>query len=252
MPKPNYAADIVPRTAGSNLRIATFNCENLFARPIAMNQSSNAKGQPYIDAYKKLNTIFDKAHYDATDKADILQIMGKYKLTATRPRNKFLEFRKIRGKLFGKNNGKIVVVANGRSDWVGWVDLKTEQIKDQAITNTARVIAAVDADVQMLCEIENRPSLVQFHDAVLKPILLATGRAGYPYILLIDGNDPRGIDVAIMSRHPIMDISTHIFDIPGAPPIFARDCAEFFLQLPGVSKPSIFMVNHFSIFSGFW
>ena len=51
--------------------------------------------------------------------------------------------------------------------------------------------------------------------------LLATGRAGYPYILLIDGNDPRGIDVAIMSRHPIMDISTHIFDIPGAPPIFA-------------------------------
>ena len=119
MPKPNYAADVVPRTAGSNLRIATFNCENLFARPIAMNQSNYAKGQPYIDAYKKLSTIFNKAHYDATDKTDILEIMGKYELTATRPRNKFLEFQKIRGKLFAKKDGKIVVVANGRSDWVG-------------------------------------------------------------------------------------------------------------------------------------
>jgi endonuclease/exonuclease/phosphatase family metal-dependent hydrolase len=229
-----------------NLRIATCNCENLFARPIAMNQDSNAKGQPYIDAYKNLNTLFNRPAYSPTDKAEILQIMGKYGLTVTRPKNKFLEFRKIRGKLFGKKNGKTVVVANGRADWVGWVDLKTQQINDQAINNTARVIAAVDADVQMLCEIENRPSLVQFHDAVLKPILLATGRSGYPYILLIDGNDPRGIDVAIMSRHPIIDISTHIFDIPGAPPIFARDCAEFFLQIPGVSKPGIFMVNHFS------
>jgi len=55
----------------------------------------------------------------------------------------------------------------------------------------------------------------QFHDAVLEPILTITGRSGYPYILLIDGNDPRGIDVAILSRYPIIDVKTHIFDLPG-------------------------------------
>src|SRR5438477_51931 len=87
-------------------------------------------------------------------------------------------------------------------------------------------VQSADRDFQMLCEIENRPSLVQFHDAILKPILLATGRTGFPYILLIDGNDPRGIDVAIMSRHPIFDLSTHVFDIPTATTIFSRDCAE--------------------------
>src|SRR6266702_3324778 len=165
----NYAADIVPRTAGSNLRIATFNCENLFARPVAMNQDSNAKGQPYIDAYKELNTLFDKDVYSASDKMRILSLMTKYELTATRPKNKFIEFRKIRGQLLAQKGGKVAVVAKGRTDWVGWVELKTERIDDQAIVNTARVIAAVDADVQMLCEIENRPSLVQFHDAILKP-----------------------------------------------------------------------------------
>ncbi len=55
MPKaPDYAADIVLRTRPSHLRVATFNCENLFPRPIAMNLDDNAKGQPYLDAYHEL------------------------------------------------------------------------------------------------------------------------------------------------------------------------------------------------------
>jgi hypothetical protein len=43
--KPDYSADIVPRKSPADLRIATFNCENLFARPIAMNLDNSAKGQ---------------------------------------------------------------------------------------------------------------------------------------------------------------------------------------------------------------
>jgi endonuclease/exonuclease/phosphatase family metal-dependent hydrolase len=244
--KPDYAADIVPRKRPADLRIATFNCENLFARPIAMNLDDNAKGQPYIDAFHELNSIFGKPVYSSEDKARILELMGKYGLTALRPKNRYLEFRKIRGQLFKKQGNKTTVVAKGRSNWVGWIELKTESIRDQAILNTARVIAAVDANIQVLCEIEDRPSLKQFHDAVLEPILTTTGRTGYPYILLIDGNDLRGIDVAILSRYPIIDLRTHIFDLPGAPPIFARDCAEYVVQIPGIDKPFIFMANHFS------
>lgn len=246
MPGPDYAADIVPRTSGSTLRIATFNCENLFDRPKAMNQETYAEGQPYIDAFRELNTLFEKPKYTEADKKRLLELMRKHKLNVTRPNNRFLEFRKIRGRLLGTKAGKQVVVAEGRADWVGWIELKTEEIKDQAIENTARVIAAVDADIQVLCEIEDRPSLVQFHDGVLKPILLKTGRTGYPYILMIDGNDPRGIDVAIMSRHPVFDISTHVFDLPDASPIFSRDCAEFFVRVPSLPKPAIVLANHFT------
>jgi endonuclease/exonuclease/phosphatase family metal-dependent hydrolase len=244
--KPDYAVDIVPRKKPVHLRVATFNCENLFARPIAMNLGDNAKGQPYLDAFHELNLIFEKPAYTPEDKARILELMGKFRLTAARPQNKYLEFRKIRGQLLRRQGDTVTVVANGRADWVGWIELKTQQVKDQAILNTARVIAAVDADIQVLCEIEDRPSLKQFHDAILAPILTTTGRKGYPYILLIDGNDARGIDVAILSRHPILDITTHIFDLPGAPPIFSRDCAEYFIRVPGVGKPVIVMANHFA------
>ena len=244
--KPDYAADIVPRNDAADLRVATFNCENLFARPIAMNLDDNAKGQPYLDAFHELNAIFAKPVYSPEDKARILNLMGKHRLTATRPQNKYLEFRKIRGQLLKRQGDTVMVVASSRAAWVGWIELKTQEVRDQAILNTARVIAAVDADIQVLCEIEDRPSLKQFHDAILAPILTTTGRKAYPYILLIDGNDPRGIDVAILSRHPILDITTHIFDLPGAPPIFSRDCAEYFIRVPGVGTPIVVMANHFT------
>jgi endonuclease/exonuclease/phosphatase family metal-dependent hydrolase len=244
--KPDYAADIVARQSAAHLRVATFNCENLFDRPLAMNLDDNAKGQPYLDAFHELNSIFGKPVYSPEDKARILELMGRHRLTTARPQNKYLEFRKIRGQLLKRQGATVTVVANGRADWVGWIELKTQHVSDQAILNTARVIAAVDADIQVLCEIEDRPSLKQFHDAILAPILATTGRKAYPYILLVDGNDPRGIDVAILSRHPIMDISTHVFDVPGAPPIFSRDCAEYFVQVPGVGKPVIVMANHFT------
>ena len=52
--------------------------------------------------------------------------------------------------------------------------------------------------------------------------------------------------MAILSRHPIVDVTTHIFDVPGAPPIFARDCAEYVVRVPGIDKPFIFMANHFN------
>lgn len=247
MPRaPDYAADIVPRESPSHLRVATFNCENLFARPIAMNLDDNAKGQPYLDAYHELNSIFAKPVYSPEDKSRIVELLRQFKLTATHPQNRYLEFRKIRGKLLKRQGGTVTVVAGGRADWAGWMELKTQHISDQAILNTARTIAAVDADIQVLCEIDSRPALKQFHDALLAPILSRTGRTPYPYILLLDGNDPRGIDVAVLSRHPIFDLSTHIFDVPGAPPVFARDCAEYFVEVQGLAKPLLVMANHFT------
>lgn len=245
-PDPDYAADIIPRTAGTSLRCATFNVENLFSRPIAMDYEDFATGQPYLDAFHELNALFAHATYSATDKARILELMRRHNLTGARPQNRHLEFRKIRGQLLKKQGNAYTVSAAGRADWVGWIELKKKEIADKAILNTARVIAAVDADVLALCEVEDRPGLVRFHDNVLRPILDATGRKPYGYALVVDGNDARGIDVAILSRHPVTDISTHVFDLPGASPIFARDCCEYFVELPGCSNRLVLMVNHFS------
>lgn len=95
-------------------------------------------------------------------------------------------------------------------------------------------------------EVEDRPGLLKFHDSVLRPILDVTGRAPYGYALVVDGNDSRGIDVGILSRFPITDIATRVFDKPGAPPIFSRDCCEYFVDVPGIPGRLIVMVNHFT------
>jgi endonuclease/exonuclease/phosphatase family metal-dependent hydrolase len=242
----NYADDIIPRTAGTSLRIATFNVENLFSRPIAMDYEDNRVGQPYLDAYAELNSLFAKPQYAEDDKARMLEILTEQKLTGTRPQNKHLEFRKIRGQLVAKRGNRYEIVANGRADWVGWIELKEKEISDRAILNTARVIAAVDADIITLVEVEDRPGLLKFHDNVLRPILDTTGRAPYGYALVVDGNDSRGIDVGILSRFPITDITTHVFDVPGAPPVFSRDCCEYFVDVLGVSGRLIVMANHFA------
>lgn len=244
--EPDYKADIIARRKPGHLRIATFNVENLFERAIALNYADNAKGQPFLDDYHELNSLFNKPKYSAADKARILKLMGKHKLTATRPQNRHLEFRKIRGQLFSRQGGTLRVVADGREDWLGWLELKDKNVDDRAVHNTARVIAAVDADVLALVEVEHRPALLSFHDGVLEPILRKTGRKGYPYALVVDGNDKRGIDVAILSRHPVTDITPHIFDVPGAPPIFSRDCCEYFVEVPGIERRLLVMANHFT------
>jgi endonuclease/exonuclease/phosphatase family metal-dependent hydrolase len=246
MPLSDFSSDVVPRTPGSRLRIASFNVENLFTRPIAMNYVDNNTGQPFLDAYHQLNSLFAKPVYSEEDASAIVGLMTEHGLVGSRPQNKHLEFRKIRGTLLRKSGDTYTVAAAGRADWVGWIELKEKEIDDQAILNTARVLAAVDADIVALVEVEDRPGLLKFNTNVLGSIFEATGRKAYPFALVVDGNDQRGIDVGILSRFPITDITTHVFDLPEAPPIFSRDCAEYFLEVPGIDARLLVMVNHFA------
>lgn len=247
MPQPDYAADVFPRSDGSTLRLASFNVENLFSRPIAMDYEDNDEGQPFLDAFHELNSLFAKAEYSDKDKDRILELMEAQRLTGSRPRNRHLEFHKLRGTLIAKRDGSQRVVADGRSDWLGWIALKKKAVNDRAILNTARVLAAVDADILMLVEVEDRAGLSKFHDSILLPILRSTGRPGYDYQMVIEGNDERGIDVGLLSRRPIADIGTHVFERgANGSPVFSRDCAEYYLEVPGVPGYLLLLVNHFT------
>lgn len=85
----------------------------------------------------------------------------------------------------------IEIVANNRSDWISWVELATEPINETTVEMMARVIQDVAADVLGVVEAENRPSLDRFNQERL-PV-------PYEHVMLIDGNDTRGIDVGIMT-----------------------------------------------------
>jgi endonuclease/exonuclease/phosphatase family metal-dependent hydrolase len=229
------------------VRVATFNVENLFQRPIAMNLPSWSAGQPILDSCNSLNNLLNKEIYTEQDKQTILNLLEDNDLLAVRPlKNKFLELKKIRGRLFRiPKKQPPEIVANGRSDWVGWVELKREAVEDQAIANTARIIADVNPDILVLVEVENRSTLQRFHDQVLLPQLQVRGHERYDHNMIIDGNDPRDIDVGIMSRFPITHIRSHITDRENGKPIFSRDCPEYLLSL-GQGNELVILPNHFS------
>jgi endonuclease/exonuclease/phosphatase family metal-dependent hydrolase len=150
--------------------------------------------------------------------------------------------RQNRGKLVRRpKGGGLEIVANGRGDWVGWVELKTEQVNELAMQHTAMVIRDVNADVLGVVEAENRIVLDKFSAQLLKEV------SGVPYefVMLIDGNDDRGIDVGIMARpgFEITSIRPHIDDTDAVGEIFSRDCPEYHIATPTGAR-LVVLVNH--------
>ncbi|MBZ2186314.1 MAG: hypothetical protein K7J46_16505 [Bryobacter sp.] len=79
--------------------------------------------------------------------------------------------------------------------------------------------------IECLIEVENRDTLDRFNSQVLK-----TRR--YENFMLIDGNAPRGIDVALPRRLPLRNMRTLVHDRGGSRKIFSRDCPEYEITLP--------------------
>lgn len=107
---------------------------------------------------------------------------------------------------------------------------------------TAQALGAIRADILGLQEIENMDTLKAF----VRQFRQFLPEGGYPYPLVIDGNDRRLIDVGLLSRFPIDCIRTHQFDRTpnGQHFIFSRDCLEVDVRLPAGKILTVF-VNHF-------
>lgn len=224
------------------IRIATFNLENLFTRPVAMNQDTDAAGRQAIEDHATANAIARKPTYNAADKAALLALTETYKWHyLDPPKNALVQLQKIRGQLFRKpKNGAVEVVAEGRDDWVGWFELRREDVTWKATYNTGRVIDEVRPDILITVEVENRPTLVRFNELVLD----AEFGFSYPHLMVIDGNDQRGIDLGIMSRYPIVEMRSHVDDPgPNGARLFSRDCPEYDVVLPGGER-LVILPNH--------
>ena len=230
------------------MRICSFNVENFFQRPRAMNQDTWAEGRPVLAAHAELNTLIDEAVYTPAAKARIVELLDVLGLTRTDSAEMAL-LRQIRGRLVRRpQGGGVEVDADGRGDWVGWVDLTTEPVTAAAIANTARVIRDVNPQVLGVVEAENRVVLKHFTDAQLRTADPAgSGRDVplFPHVMLIDGNDDRGIDVALLSQrgYPLGPMRSHLDDADERGVVFSRDCPEYELRTPG-GRRLVILVNH--------
>jgi endonuclease/exonuclease/phosphatase family metal-dependent hydrolase len=234
------------------MRIASFNVENLFERARALNKdewvddpgadpSRWAAGRDTLERYAKLNALFRKESYSAADKVAMIDHLIALGL-AKSDESKLVLLRRNRGALLKRpTSGGMVIVADGRDDWIGWLELKREPVDEVATQNTARVLKEVDADVVVVVEAEHRISLCRFNEQVLERI----GGTPYDHVMLIDGNDERGIDVGLMTRSSavIETVRSHVDDRVGKNAVFSRDCPEFHLKLASGER-LVVLANH--------
>lgn len=223
------------------MKLASFNVENLFLRARALNNETFAEGREILKAQADINRILGKQRYTAPDKSKIIERLDQLGLKKSDD-SKFAILRQNRGHLVKRSGGEITVVADGRSDWIGWVDLVVEQVNESATRNTARVIVDIDADVLGVVEAESRPALVRFSNYVLPAVVGKT----YDHIMLVDGNDERGIDVGLMTRNKfdILSIVSHVDDADEDGTIFSRDCAQYEISTANGNR-LIVLINHF-------
>lgn len=224
------------------MKIAAFNVENLFDRARAFNEERSVS-QPIIKATAELNNLFEKPVYSAANLRRMRELIVALDLEKS-DKGDFVLLRQIRGRMISRPRGRpFELKAKGRGDWVGWVELRTAPVNAVAVMNTGRVIRDVNADILAVIEAEDRISLKQFSDQVLAEV------DGEPYanVMLIDGNDERGIDVGVMTRSGFRFdlLRSHIHDLkPDGHPIFSRDCPEYAILTPAGETLWI-LPNHF-------
>ena len=239
----------------TDVRIASYNVENLFARPRAFNSTDPSSGEDVVQAHAQFNALIARATYSDADRARMVELLKVLEIYADNAHGavRRVETRIPRWAWLRKNRGSfdrqpddvtksVEVTATGREDWIGWAELAVETTDEVSTRLTAKVIAEVDADIIGVVEAEDRPSLRRFDRDLV-------GR--YRHVMLVDGNDDRGIDVGLMTKtgFDIIDVRSHVDDEDETGLVFSRDCADYRVQIPGGRLLHV-LVNHFKSQSG--
>lgn len=225
------------------MRLAAYNVENLFDRARIMNLDNWDEGRAILDAFSKAQDILGRASYQAQDKAELVKQLIVLGLEGS-DANKNIILRRNRGELLKRPKaGGIEIVADGRADWVGSLELQETPVNHESMINTAKVVADLNADVLGVVEAENRPSLADFNNDIVP----AVAGAAFNHVMVIDGNDTRGIDVGLLTKagYPIVRMASHVDDrSTNGKPIFSRDCPEYEILTPAGNTLYV-LVNHF-------
>jgi hypothetical protein len=144
------------------VRFATFNLENLFARPKVFNLETWAEGEPILKAFAEFNALIERVNYTDADKArmiELLLVLEVYRLDNgivrrnRLPDPKWAWLRANRGTFDVEHEDTgVEIVADHRADWTGWLELAKEPVDEVTTNMTAQVILDVNADVQGVVE----------------------------------------------------------------------------------------------------
>ncbi|WP_336287006.1 endonuclease/exonuclease/phosphatase family protein [Cronobacter dublinensis] len=224
------------------MRLASYNVENLFDRARVMSQGSWSQGRPVLEKFARLNALLGEITYTEASKKEMVKLLVALGLEKS-DTGPFVILRRNRGSLLKRpRDGGIEIIASGRADWVGSLELIESPVDEVAMRITARVMSDLHADVLAVVEAESRPALSAFN----QEIIAAVGGEPFRHVMVIDGNDSRGIDVGLLTgaNYPIGPMRSHVDDRDARGQlIFSRDCPEY--AVPLASGDTLWvMVNH--------
>lgn len=218
----------------AQVKIGSFNAQNLFSRAKVLNLESNKKTASILSDIGKLGELLKGKNYD---KAKIQKLYDKV--------SDYISIEEESGKFWQKRGNAIIgIKANGAADWKGRIAFKIESVSEIAREATAKVAMATKADILCMVETENNSILGEFNRNLLK--------RKYDQHLLIDSpNDPRFIDVGLLVDNGVIGaIHTHAFDKNDkGKAVFSRDCLRVAVVLAS-GKTVHVLCNHFKSKSG--
>ena len=238
------------------MRLASFNVENLFARAKVLNTATWAEGRPSSLPSSASTASPSAASTAKSTSARCWTTSKRWRSSPGRAATgrlirqpnlaaQLAILRENRGDFMVERRATgVEIVATGRADWIGWLELVVEPVDEVAIRMTAKVIQDLAAGVLAVVEAEHRPSLVRFNESMLAN--------RYRHVMLVDGNDQRGIDVGLLTtaRRPIVNVESHVDDRDAKNTVltrrdnrlFSRDAPVFTVRCG--SEDLYVVVNH--------
>ncbi len=198
-----------------NIRLGTFNLENLFLRYRILDGDRtgtfNPKPIPFTDISKFISTY-----------TEYLEKFGGPEKLESDPKAREKLYKELASTSKGNK-----ILAKFLLEGVSINNLQIDQlyaVNETQRKSTAKAMRGEDnemnfPDIMALQEVENMQALGDFNSTNFDK--------HYKYRYLIDGNDDRQIDVGFYSNFPATRIRTHQFakDIDGTH-LFSRDCLE--------------------------
>lgn len=211
------------------MKIATYNIENLFHRDKYL--LDRPMGKNLSDWVSELDRLMRKDFKSVNDQdrmRDLSFLLGFQEI----PRSLYAVMRKKGGDLYFR----LCPVTGERkatesTKWNGWMEVRTKPLNTICTENKARSIANVDPDVLILQEVEDRVSLLQFSEDWLPKFDCIP----FKQTMMFQGNDPRGLELAILSKngYGIRSVHSHVNDRDERGEVlFDRDCPEYAITTP--------------------
>ncbi|MEQ5789749.1 hypothetical protein J4E06_01720 [Muricauda sp. NFXS6] len=210
------------------MKIAFYNLQNIFYRPIDLVQRFRAENRArWVAEFERLLLLRERSQKDF----DRMRVLSRFLGFDPAGTPSHFTVKNVMGQLLLSRGLDLDGhKASHLTDWEGWAMVDSMPINEKAIANKAEVIQTVDPDILVVTEVESRASLVEFN----RHFLACTDSAPYREVVFMETNDPLGRGIGFLAKAGVQLVSlgTRINELDADEnPTFDTDLQEYRLGM---------------------